>query len=79
MILPPNVCCNVSNPCSLRAMQGERKRHTWGVNLLVQSAFLFSSVLPFACEDVVVPRTCFSLCSAMIPEDGGWGSELARA
>lgn len=60
-------------------LQCERERHAWGVNLVVQSAFLFSFVLPFACEDVLVSRTCFSLCSAMIPEDGGWGSQLARA
>lgn len=45
-----------------------------GGHLLVRSAFLFSPLLPFACEDMLVSRTCFS-CSAAIPEDNNdWGS-----
>lgn len=68
--------CTVVNPAPAPhvPLQGERKRCGQGENPLVRSAFLFSSVLPSTCEDVLLSRTCSSLCSALIPEDDGWGS-----
>lgn len=65
------ICIVIHQTLLLVCHSRVRERCAWGEgNLLGQPAFCFSSFLPSACEDVLAPRTCSSLCSVRIQGAG---------
>lgn len=65
-IFCPDLRCDPSDPAPGVLRHGEGEMCLGRGSLLGQPAFHFSSFLPSACEDVLAPRTCSSLCSVRI-------------